>query len=127
MNRDINKRLVEYFKHKGLSQTQAAKILDYDSPEKISRLFRKDTAKPSYEIIFDLSNKFDDLNIDWLICGRGEMILTGENKLVANEDQAEYYSRKILDREIFNHLKDQIDKKDILISDLIGIIKTGKT
>lgn len=58
-----------------LSNAELAKILGYASQEKISRLFRKESegAKPSFDIIYDLSNSFENLNISWLITGTGTM------------------------------------------------------
>ena len=50
-----------------------SKELGYKSSEKISRLFRDGGAKPSYDIIYDISNKFE-INTDWLITGRGSML-----------------------------------------------------
>ena len=57
----------------GLNSLTLSKELGYKSSEKISRLFRDGGAKPSYDIIYDISNKFE-INTDWLITGRGSML-----------------------------------------------------
>lgn len=51
----------------------AKDYLNYESPEKINRL-KKPNAKPSFDIIFDISNKFESLSMDWLITGKGNML-----------------------------------------------------
>ncbi|QPH39355.1 hypothetical protein [Pedobacter endophyticus] len=48
-----------------------AEALNYSSPEKIYRIGRDPKAKPSFEIISDLANKFEDLNLRWFITGKG--------------------------------------------------------
>ena len=50
--------------------------LGYDSPEKLYRLKRKPEAKPSYDILEDLTNKFEDLNIRYLITGDGRPFIS---------------------------------------------------
>ncbi|MDF2191815.1 S24 family peptidase [Paraflavitalea sp. CAU 1676] len=67
-------RIKQLLDLKDLNYSQLAETLGYNSPEKISRLFRIENAKPSFDIVADIANKFADLNIDWLITGRGEMI-----------------------------------------------------
>lgn len=66
-------RIEQILKVNGLNYSQLAEALGYTSPEKISRLFRVENAKPSYDIIADIANKFADLNIEWFITGKGEM------------------------------------------------------
>lgn len=70
----VIKRLGQYLMYKGLNQSGFATALGYSSSEKISRLFRIEGAKPSYDIIHDIANKFEDLNIEWWITGKGSMI-----------------------------------------------------
>lgn len=62
-----------------------SKKLGYKSSEKISRLFRDGGAKPSYDIIYDISNMFD-INTDWLITGRGSMLKYNEVELINNKE-----------------------------------------
>ena len=47
--------------------------LNYLSSEKLNRL-KKENTNPSVEILIDISNKFEDVNIEWLLTGRGEML-----------------------------------------------------
>jgi len=57
--------------------------LGYSSSQKLNRLKDPET-KPSLDIIEDISNKFEGINLDWMIFGRGAMLTdvhadTGEN------------------------------------------------
>lgn len=56
-----------------INSLSLSKELGYRSSEKISRLFRDGGAKPSYDIIYDIANRFE-INTDWLITGRGSML-----------------------------------------------------
>lgn len=56
-----------------------ADYLGYRSPQKLYRLFNTDGASPSCQIIEDISDKLDDLNLNWLFTGRGEMVLVKDN------------------------------------------------
>lgn len=65
-----------------------SKELGYKSSEKISRLFRDGGAKPSYDIIYDISNKFE-INTDWLITGRGSMLKSEGVALMGEQETQE--------------------------------------
>jgi hypothetical protein len=70
----IAQRIGKFIQYKKISRRTFASKLGYVSSEKINRLFRKDGAKPGFDIVADIANKFVDLNVDWLITGRGEML-----------------------------------------------------
>lgn len=73
MNNDIVSRIRELMSYYSMNSLTFSKELGYKSSEKISRLFRDGDAKPSFDIIYDISNKFE-INADWLITGRGSML-----------------------------------------------------
>lgn len=77
MNKDVVSRIKEFMEYKSLNSLMLANELGYKSSEKISRLFRDGKAKPSYDIIYDISNMFE-INVDWLITGRGTMLRNSE-------------------------------------------------
>lgn len=62
--------------------------LNYSASEKLNRL-KKENTNPSVEILLDISNKFEDANIDWLLTGKGEMLCNSENLQNNNELQKE--------------------------------------
>ena len=51
--------------------TELAAKLNYASAEKMYRIGRHPNAKPSFDIIADLTNLFEDLNVRWLLTGKG--------------------------------------------------------
>lgn len=73
MSNDVVSRIKELMSYYSINSLTLSKELGYKSSEKISRLFRDGGAKPSYDIIYDISNKFEN-NTDWLITGRGSML-----------------------------------------------------
>lgn len=77
MDNDIVSRIKELMSYYSMNSLSLSKSLGYKSSEKISRLFREGGAKPSYDIIYDISNKFE-ISADWLITGRGTMIKEDE-------------------------------------------------
>jgi hypothetical protein len=70
----FNSRLQEFINSMDLNASGFANALGYDSPEKIYRLLRDDKNKPSFDIIQDISNKFAELNLDWLVSNKGNML-----------------------------------------------------
>jgi repressor LexA len=65
-------QLIDYKGYKNLNDF-ALNGLGYESSSKLNRL--KDIGtKPSIDIIIDISNKFEDLRLEWLLKGEGDMI-----------------------------------------------------
>jgi hypothetical protein len=85
--KDLVKRLKIYLDHKQLGLIDLSIILGYNSPQKLYRLFNTENASPSCQIIEDISNKFYDLNLNWLFTGRGQM----QNTVQENVDYKEKY------------------------------------
>lgn len=83
MSNDVVSRIKELMSYYSINSLTLSKELGYKSSEKISRLFRDGGAKPSYDIIYDISNKFE-INTDWLITGRGSMLKNEPSSSVDN-------------------------------------------
>ncbi|MFY0591112.1 hypothetical protein [Roseivirga sp.] len=65
-------RLLTYAQSKGIKNTSDLAIkLGYDKPERLYRLKRDPDARPSFEVIEDVTNLFELLNLRWLITGNG--------------------------------------------------------
>lgn len=91
-------RLEVIMSDKGINSVNefATKYLGYKSPQKINRL-KKEGAKPSFDIILEVLNKFEELNPEWLLKGQGprwSSNILDKNQQVghANEPQANYKS-----------------------------------
>lgn len=91
MDKNISNRIKAIIEYLGVNIQEFANQLGYDSQEKIGRLIRKNEDEkksyPSYNIIFDISNKFDFIDIDWLITGRGNMIRSTQKKNLSSQVQ----------------------------------------
>ena len=100
-------QIIDFYNIKNV-KTFACEYLNYKSSEKINRL-KFDDNKPSFEIINDISNKFENINVEWLVTGRGKMIKDyNTNNIIVSEPQKEYNKNKvckecaILKEQIFN-------------------------
>ncbi len=70
----VCERILKWMDFKNLDVPTVSNSLGYSHPEKLYRLFRQDSNnKPSIDILLDLSNKFDNLNMHWLLTGFGQM------------------------------------------------------
>ncbi|MCY4418503.1 MAG: S24 family peptidase [Cytophagales bacterium] len=68
------------------SAHQLSQKLGYKQSEKVNRLFRKEQHKPSYKVLCDLSETFPDLNMNWLLLGNGDMLIS---KLLKSSEKKE--------------------------------------
>ena len=73
-------QIIDYYDIKSV-KSFACDYLGYDSSEKINRL--KDQNKyPSYTILNDISNKFENVNAKWLLTGKGNMLKNDNSELI---------------------------------------------
>ena len=76
--------------------------MGYSSPEKLYRTGRQNEKgeflKPSFDIIEDIANLFDDLNIRWLVTGIGEPFYYKNQELpIAAEPEDRFVTKKELE------------------------------
>lgn len=95
---DFFKRVLQLSENKGFKNISdfAKNGLQYASSEKINRL-KKENNKPSFEILLDISNKFDDVNLNWLITGRGKPFIDDDSLHKVGEQNSAYVNSKDLD------------------------------
>jgi hypothetical protein len=65
-------QIIDYYNIKSINSF-AIDYLKYDSSEKINRL-KKPNTNPSFEILCDISNMFEDIDMNWLVAGKGKML-----------------------------------------------------
>ncbi len=114
-------QIIEYYNIKSVNSF-AKDYLGYDSSEKIARL--KDTSKrPSVDILEDISNKFENIDLNWLINGTGLMLknaekryFLGEEKSIFVEENRNKYKQNDENSSIW---KEQLKVKDKMIEDLL--------
>ncbi|MEL7586608.1 MAG: hypothetical protein AAGU19_07815 [Prolixibacteraceae bacterium] len=68
-------QIIDYYNIKSVNLF-ATDWLGYASSEKINRL-KKGNALPSYQIIVDITNRFEEINPRWLLTGDGDMLISG--------------------------------------------------
>lgn len=89
------RRILQLSDYKGFKNISdfAKNGLHYASSEKINRL-KKENNKPSFEILLDISNKFEDINLNWLITGRGKMEISEDATYKVSEQSSGYSNSK---------------------------------
>jgi hypothetical protein len=92
-------QIIDYYNIKSINSF-AIDYLNYKSSEKINRL-KKGNTNPSYEIICDIANKFEFIDINWLLLGTGNMLKDNANPKQDN---------KIIDQISFNYLLERYEK-----------------
>jgi transcriptional regulator with XRE-family HTH domain len=117
-------RLKSFLRHKNISQGRFAEFIGV-SKGYVNNM----TENPTQETIDKISEKFPELNIDWLIKEKGEMLkniinqnnIEGDNiqghDFTVNKSQAD----KFLD--LLKTKDEQLTKSQVQIDRLIGIIE----
>lgn len=123
MNNDVVTRIKEFMDCKSLNSLSLSRILGYKSSEKISRLFRDGNAKPSYEIIYDISIMFE-INVDWLITGRGSMFNSEKHPLLEPVQHPTPTQSSTDQSQIVKMFMDTIESKDTKIDQLQMELRT---
>jgi hypothetical protein len=110
-------RVLFIIEKKGLKNVpDLADALGYESPQKIYRLGQAENAKPSYDIIQDFSNLFDDLNLRWFITGEGEPFIKPSSKNMVAEP-AEIYKAQSEIEKLKNKIAElEIEKRSLLLA-----------
>jgi hypothetical protein len=115
-NSTIFDRILLIIEKKGIKNVaELATKLGYDKPQKIYRLKQEEESKPSYDIIYDFTIKFEDLNVRWFITGVGEPFITDNYiKNAINEPLINYPLEVQQLKDKVNEL--EIEKKSILLA-----------
>nr|DAX59644.1 MAG TPA: resistance to inhibitors of cholinesterase-like protein [Caudoviricetes sp.] len=114
----------------------AKKGLGWQSSEKINRL-KDSNKKPSVDILLEISHKFENINSEWLLTGKGEMLkkkekggisqtISGDNNTMSGNDTYIGNSDKETIKELKERLAEterKLEEKDQQISKLINVIE----
>ncbi|MDR1343339.1 MAG: helix-turn-helix domain-containing protein [Prevotellaceae bacterium] len=85
-------QIIDFYRIKNV-KSFACDYLGYESSQKINRLKGENTS-PSYEILNDISNKFENINPEWLLTGRGEMLRQTTTELEQPKPSDDGYKEK---------------------------------
>ncbi|MCO6162648.1 hypothetical protein [Flavobacterium sp. NRK F7] len=116
------KRLLHIVEFQGFKNINdfALNGLKYDSSSKLNRL-KDEKNKPSVEIILDIANQFPDVNMHWLLTGKGNVLLSQTDTQTTHlQEPTETYVLKNKNPLANNYdtLKETIFLKDELIKTL---------
>lgn len=76
-NTTFFERLLSYSEAQGIRNLSGlAEALGYEKPEKLYRLKRDENARPSFEVLANITKLFENLNLRWLITGNGDSELS---------------------------------------------------
>jgi len=129
-------RLKQVLELKGFKNLRTFAIdgLGYRSYEKLNRL-KDGTKKPGYQILLDISNKFENINLNWLITGKGEILLTNSNQQqptvlptgdLEKDLVAKFANISTRDIAFYTHLRLKIMQEDEMFNALIENLATKR-
>jgi hypothetical protein len=85
---DIHECLEYILKAKGMTIYGLSKELGFDKPAKLYTILNRRT-KPSYETLVSITQRFEDLNGDWLLRGTGSPFVRPAAETTTNDTQLE--------------------------------------
>jgi len=97
-------QILEYYNINSINSF-ALDYLKYNSSEKINRL-KKSNTNPSFDILCDIANKFEEIDMNWLLLGVGKMLKDNTVDLKSSISS----DLKIVDQISFNYLLDRYEK-----------------
>lgn len=102
-------RLMQVAEYHGIkSVKKLSEHFEYRSPEKLYRLERDKNNSPSYQILCDIANKFDDVDMNWLVTGNGQSHKKKTEKDQVN-DPTETYKRLTFEEILAEKVVDKLE------------------
>ncbi len=120
---DVRSRLMEYLDKMGISQARFANRVG------VSRGYVNSmTGNITQETSDKIKTAYPNLNMDWLVTGRGEMFnntqaIDNNNLTNSTIQQGNYINNLAVISKIHDDFQNIIDKKDEQINELLSIIK----
>lgn len=81
----IHNRISKIIEYTQLTQKEFADAID-TNPSKISHILNERNG-PSLEIVSQIKTRFPEINWDWIVFGKGEMLQSEEKKEIINEKE----------------------------------------
>lgn len=119
MKHEINERITIFREHKSIKQSLFAKLIGV-SRSTLSEIENQKNYAPSTQLIIGIANAFDDINIEWLLTGKGEMLKNDiENSQIEikqiiekiepmNNQQRREILKIIIDKQYINELENLV-------------------
>jgi transcriptional regulator with XRE-family HTH domain len=86
INNEFIKRIELLMNYKSLNQRSLSKEIGF-SYSTLNKYCNKKSNTIDFELIYRLASHFCDINIDWLICGKGEMLIAEEQPSEAGNER----------------------------------------
>ena len=104
-------RIIQLINYYGINSVNsfALDYLKYNSSEKINRL-KKPNTNPSFDILCDIANKFEEIDMNWLLLGVGNMLKDDTINLKSDMIPDMIPDMKMPDQISFNYLLDRYEK-----------------
>lgn len=80
----IGQRLKQFIKYKGLKQSEFSERMGFSTT--ILSRYVNDKHIPGPETLIDISLKFEEINLHWLLTGQGEMLLSNKEEKASNSE-----------------------------------------
>jgi transcriptional regulator with XRE-family HTH domain len=90
----IGERIALLIKELGLNKNSFSKEIGLKNNSTITNIINNPDRSPSYDVIFRIVSRWDQLNIRWLIAGQGLMFSIGEDSFPHINDRLSHISRK---------------------------------
>jgi transcriptional regulator with XRE-family HTH domain len=90
----IGERIALLIKELGLNKNSFSKEIGLKNNSTITNIINNPDRNPSYDVIFRIVTRWDQLNIRWLIAGQGEMFSIAEDSFQNINDRLSHVSRK---------------------------------
>lgn len=106
-SKDFSKRLEKILDFYGLTASALAEEIDFNRST-ISHLV-SGRNKPSLEFVMKLLQKFPELDMDWLVLGKGSFPTDDNSEPVENSLKPKSTSSSIKSSELYSGIKDKLD------------------
>jgi transcriptional regulator with XRE-family HTH domain len=90
----IGERIALLIHELGLNKNSFSKEIGLKNNSTITNIINNPDRSPSYDVIFRIVSRWDQLNIRWLIAGQGEMFSIAEDSFPNINDRLSHISRK---------------------------------
>lgn len=90
----IGERIALLINELGLNKNSFSKEIGLKNNSTITNIINNPERSPSYDVIFRIVSRWDQLNIRWLIAGQGEMFSIAEDSFPNINDRLSHISRK---------------------------------
>ncbi|GHB76407.1 hypothetical protein [Persicitalea jodogahamensis] len=106
---DIHECIEFLLQDKGMTVYGLSKELGFDKPAKLYTILNRRT-KPSYDTLVSITNRFENLNGDWLLRGKGEPFINSSTSV--SKDQPDFLSER--NRNLEKQLADRNETIELL-------------